>query len=51
MYNEDDVEFTDLPEDNMVVCSWINDMGAGHKEYDVRALMITHKGQNPFLQQ
>jgi hypothetical protein len=51
MYNEDDVEFTNLPEENMVVCSWINDMGAGHKEYDVRPFIVTIIGQNSFLQQ
>jgi len=35
MYNEDEAEYTVLPEENMIVASWINDMGAGHKEFDV----------------
>jgi len=35
MYNEEYSEYTVLPEENMIVASWINDMGAGHKEFDV----------------
>ncbi len=34
-YNEDDVDYTNLPEENMVVATWINDMGNSHKEFDV----------------
>ncbi len=29
-YNEDDVEYTNLPEDNMIVATWMNDMGNNH---------------------
>jgi hypothetical protein len=29
-FNEDDVDYTNLPEENMVVATWINDMGNNH---------------------
>jgi hypothetical protein len=34
-YNEDEVEYTNLPDENMVVATWINDMGNNHIEFDV----------------
>jgi hypothetical protein len=35
-FNEDDTNIKKvLDEDNVVVASWINDMGLDHKEYDV----------------
>lgn len=34
-YNEDDVDYTNLPEENMIVATWINDMGNNLKEFDV----------------
>ena len=39
VYNEDDVDFTNLPEENMIVATWINDMGNNVKEFDVRVVI------------
>ena len=36
IYNEDEVENNSLPEENMVLATWINDLGNNHKEFDVR---------------
>ena len=30
VYNEDDAEYSTLPEENMIVATWINDMGSNH---------------------
>lgn len=35
IYNEDDTEFPTLPEENMIVATWINDLGNNHQEFDV----------------
>ena len=35
IYNEDDKEFQGLPEENMIVVSWINDMGQSQNFFDV----------------
>ena len=35
-YNEeDDVDIQDVPEENIIVATWINDLGNNHKEFDV----------------
>ena len=49
-YNEDDVEYSNLPEENMIVASWIDDMGNNHKEFDVSLTNLKHIGQNPLFQ-
>lgn len=30
MYNEEDFDFQDLPEENIIVASWFNDFGNKH---------------------
>ena len=35
VYNEDDAEYSTLPEENMIVATWINDMGSNHQEFEV----------------
>lgn len=45
IYNEDDKEFQGLPEENMIVVSWINDMGQPQNFFDVslKALFLQDK--------
>jgi hypothetical protein len=40
-FDEEDDDYTKLPDENMVVASWINDMGYNHKEFDVGLLNLT----------
>ena len=40
-YNEVDVEFQDLPEENMVLASWPNDLGNTQQEFDVNVSYIS----------
>jgi hypothetical protein len=39
-YNEDDGDFGQLPEENMIVATWINDLGNSHKEYDDKIIFF-----------
>ena len=39
-YNEDDGDFGQLPEENMIVATWINDLGNNHKEYDDKIIFF-----------
>ncbi len=34
-YNEDELDIQNLPEENLIVASWINDFGQQQKEFDV----------------
>jgi hypothetical protein len=37
LYNEDDVEFQNLPEENLILTTWINDMGIKQNIFEVRS--------------
>jgi hypothetical protein len=54
-YNEGEQDYQNLPEENMVVMTWINDMGNVQREFDVRWILVTISsltiGQDPFLYQ
>ena len=36
-YNEDEVDIQNLPEENLIVASWINDLGTQQQEFEVSA--------------
>jgi hypothetical protein len=42
-YNEDDGDFQQLPEENIIVATWINDLGNNHKEYDDKILFFNNE--------
>jgi hypothetical protein len=53
LYNEDDPDPEDVQEQNMIVCTWLNDLGSNLKEFDVSLSFQSYLllGQNIILQQ
>lgn len=39
-YNEDELDIQNLPEENLIVASWINELGQQQKEFDVSTVFF-----------